>query len=432
LLCCKRRYQIAKPRDQIVPERNRVEVRVMVKFSRLMEACLFLAVIALGAGSTAAQEAGRIEGQVRGIDDQAVSGVTVMIREIPAVDISDRNGRYAFPGVPPGSYTMTFTLGNNSVTEEGVAITSGLTATVNMKVEWDIGYAETITIYSASRRVERVVDAPAAVTVVTEQEIERQASHGQLPKLLEFTPGAEVTQSGLYDYNFNTRGFNSSLNRRVATLIDGRDPSVPFLGAQEWAAVSFPLDDLASLELVRGPSAALYGANASSGVLNMVTRAPRYSQGGTLRLSAGELSSRNVDFRWAGELSESWYMKVTAGLRDSGDFTRSRNGAAEYSRPCTSSADIDCLPQEATPLTLVSDDNIVFGSVRADKYFSDSSLLTLEAGIADLEGPTFQTGIGRVQLVDVERPWARVPGTTTPATTGTSWPTTTTATPRPS
>ena len=51
-------------------------------------------------------------------------------------------------------------------------------------------------------------------------------------------PGAEVTQSGIYDYNFNTRGFNSSLNRRVATLIDGRNPAVPFLGAQEWAAMT--------------------------------------------------------------------------------------------------------------------------------------------------------------------------------------------------
>ena len=68
------------------------------------------------------------------------------------------------------------------------------------------------------------------------------------------------------------RGFNSSLNRRILTLIDGRDPSVPFLGSQEWAAVSFPMDELATVELVRGPGSALYGANAFSGVLNMTTR----------------------------------------------------------------------------------------------------------------------------------------------------------------
>ena len=124
-----------------------------------------------------------------------------------------------------------------------------------------------------------------------------------------------MTQSGLYDYNINTRGFNSSLNRRVATLIDGRDPSVPFLGAQEWSAVSFPLDDLANLEMVRGPSAALYGANASSGVLNMTTKAPRDSQGGILRLSFGELNTTNVDLRWAGSLGNEWYVKALGGIR---------------------------------------------------------------------------------------------------------------------
>ncbi|MDX1385522.1 MAG: TonB-dependent receptor, partial [Thermoanaerobaculia bacterium] len=226
-------------------------------------------------------------------------------------------------------------------------------------------------------------------------------------KLLEFTPGAEVTQSGIYDYNFNTRGFNSSLNRRVATLIDGRNPSVPFLGAQEWAAISFPLDDLASAELVRGPSAALYGANASSGVLNLVTRAPRASQGGQLRVTGGELSTLNGDLRWAGPLGGDFYVKAIGGIRSHGDFTVSRRGQAEYTRPCTSGTDTDCLPQEVAPLNPEDDDEILFGTLRLDKYFGDGSLFSLEGGTANIEGPVFQTGIGRVQLVDVERPWAR-------------------------
>ena len=225
--------------------------------------------------------------------------------------------------------------------------------------------------------------------------------------MLEFTPGAEVTQSGLYDYNFNTRGFNSSLNRRVATLVDGRDPSVPFLGAQEWAAVSFPLDDLQSAELVRGPSAALYGANAASGVLNLTTKAPRNSLGGQVRLTAGELSTVNGDLRWAGSLGRDWYLKLLGGVRTSEDFTVSRNGKAEYSVPCTTTVTSDCLPQERVPLTIQNDDQISFQGLRLDKYFGDGSLWTLEGGAAQVEGPVFQTGIGRVQLVEVDRQWAR-------------------------
>ena len=87
--------------------------------------------------------------------------------------------------------------------------------------------------------------------------------------------------------------------------------------------------------MVRGPSAALYGANASSGVLNLITKAPRGSEGGLVRLTGGELSTFNADLRWAGHLGGDWWGKVVGGLRQSGDFTVSRVGAAEYSVPCT-------------------------------------------------------------------------------------------------
>ncbi len=375
---------------------------------------LLLALL-LGGPSVFAQETGRIEGRVTQAAGQGVGGVTVEVAGTQIWTLTDDQGRFTLRAVPPGTQTLTFTLGNRKVEQAGVVVEAAKTARADQAVDWDIRFAETVTVFSASRRTERIVEAPAAVTSVSEAQIEREASHGQVPKLLEFTPGAEVTQSGVYDYNFNTRGFNSSLNRRVATLIDGRNPSVPFLGAQEWAAVSFPLDDLASVEFVRGPSAALYGANASSGVLNMTTKAPRFSEGGQLRLAGGELSTINADVRHAGGFGNDWYWKVTAGLRDGGDFTRSRffmqPNPVEYSVPCpfpTPPGSSDCLPLEAAPLALENDNQIVFGSVRFDKYFAGDTLLTFEGGTAEIEGPAFQTGIGRVQLVEVERPWARI------------------------
>ncbi len=357
----------------------------------LVCACLFTSSLALAQGS------GGITGTVSRESGVGVGGVAVVVNETGAADLTDSNGNFAFSRVAAGTYSLTFTLGDNVATAEGVEVTAGAEARVDQTVDWDISFAETITVTSASRRTERVVDAPAAVTVVTEAEIERQASHGQLPKVLEFTPGAEVTQSGVYDYNFNTRGFNSSLTRRVATLIDGRDASVPFLGAQEWAAISFPLDDLANVELVRGPSAALYGANASSGVLNMITKQPRSYQGGQIRLTFGELSTTNADARWAGGLGSEFYLKLNAGYRGHGDFTVSRNVSTEYPG----------LPMEAVPLNPEDDDEVSFYSIRLDKHFNDGGLLTFEGGDLSLEGPAFQTGIGRVQLVDVGRPWVR-------------------------
>ena len=95
-----------------------------------------------------------------------------------------------------------------------------------------------------------------------------------MPELFEFTPGAQLTRGGLWDFNLGTRGFNRALSRRVAVILDGRDLSLPFFGYQGWPAFSFPLDNLASLEIVRGPNAALYGANASGGVGIMTSKSP--------------------------------------------------------------------------------------------------------------------------------------------------------------
>ena len=372
-----------------------------------LAACFVPALPAASWAQAQNQDGGSIAGTVEGMEGEPVPGVFVEVsgegeeREV----VTDAEGEFRIIDLPTGSYVVSSFGASQEVT-----VRAGETTEVTIQVEADLSFVDNLTVSSASRRAERITEAPAAVTVIGKEEIAREASHGQVPKLLEFTPGAEVTQSGIYDYNFNTRGFNSSLNRRVATLIDGRDPSVPFLGAQEWAAVSFPLDDLQSAELVRGPSAALYGSNASSGVLNLTTKSPRSDQTGTFRLTGGELNTINGDLRWATELGSGWYTKVVGGYRSSEDFSRSRTGGqAEYSVPCApfTSRTTDCLPQEATPI-LLDENEILFGGLRFDKYIGESNLLTLEGGYAELEGPVFQTGIGRVQLTDVTRPWARV------------------------
>ncbi|HXU45630.1 MAG TPA: TonB-dependent receptor [Thermoanaerobaculia bacterium] len=376
---------------------------------RLATTWLFSLWFGFAAVSLFAQGSGRIEGQLARQDGSGIGGVTVVIQTTGQATLTDSSGRFTLQPVPAGTYDLSFSAGDRTDTATGVEVTAGRTTQVDRKVDWDISFAETITVFSASRETEKITEAPAAVTIVPFEQIEREATHAQLPKLLEFTPGAEVTQSGIYDYNLNTRGFNSSLNRRVATLIDGRDPSVPFLGAQEWAANSFPLDDLAQAELVRGPSAALYGANASSGVLNLVTRRPKDSQGFLGRLTAGELSTANLDLRYAGRINDKTYWKALGSIRTSGDFTVSRNGKAEYSVPCVRTGQTDCLPQERVPLDPEDDDEISFVSGRIDRYFeSGGGLFTAESGRADIRGPVFQTGIGRVQLVDVARSWSRL------------------------
>jgi outer membrane receptor protein involved in Fe transport len=218
-----------------------------------------------------------------------------------------------------------------------------------------------------------------------------------------------VTQSGLYDFNLNTRGFNSSLNRRVPALVDGRDPTVPFLMSNDWPSMS-SMSDMASVELVRGPSSALYGTNAFNGVLVLTTKQPRYSQGGMAQLTAGELSTLRGDVRWSGGLTDTSYLKVHGSYTQSDDFYRARNVAfdereTDFYRFCTSAADIGCIRRETAPLQR-EDDELWLAGVRFDQYLGNS-FLTLEGGTSKAEGPVVQTGIGRVQVTESERPWAR-------------------------
>lgn len=365
--------------------------------------CLLLILTLLAAPLYAAN--GRISGRITRSDGSGIGGVIVQVVELSRAIVSEPDGSFTLD-VPEGTYTLNFVAGDQAATET-VTVAGNQTATVNKQVDWRLSIAETITVYSASRRTERVVEAPAAVTVVSREEIDAVAASGQAPRIIENAPGVDFTQSGLYDTNFNARGFNSSLNRRILTLIDGRDPAIAFLGAQEWAAVSFPLDEMQSVELVRGPGSALYGANAFSGVLNMTTRMPKDSPGGRVLLSGGDLNTRRADFRHAGGLGSEMYYRVVGGYQQSEDFARSRNATVEYTVPCTATGQINCLRREARPLAM-DEVNVKFGGLRLDKHFVNTSVLTVEGGYATLEGPVFQTGIGRVQVTDVERPWARV------------------------
>ena len=351
---------------------------------------------------------GRVAGRVTRTDGTPIGGVIVQAVGVSNAALTAQNGTYTLDGIPPGTYTLSFTAGEHAATEENVVVESAQTKKVDKTVDWRISIAETITVTSASRTAERIVEAPASVTVVSEEEIAAAAPTGQAPRVIENAPGVDFTQSGLYDFNFNARGFNTTLNRRVLTLIDGRDPSVPFLGAQEWAALSFPIDEFSSVELIRGPGSALYGPNAYSGVLNMTTRRPRGSEGGRLLLTGGDLSTFRADVRHAGSVGSEWYYRIVGGYQQSDDYTQSRQTGVEYGtnpNGCAAGT-FNCLPREAVPLRL-TEVQTSFGGIRLDKHFS-SNTLTIEGGLAHLEGPTFQTGIGRVQTTDVDHPWGRV------------------------
>ncbi|HET7426090.1 MAG TPA: TonB-dependent receptor, partial [Gemmatimonadales bacterium] len=210
-----------------------------------------------------AQETGTVTGTVtRATENGPLSSVSVSVQGTGQSTVTGADGRYTLRRVPAGPQRIVFRWLGYRPTQVDVTVEAGATVTADAALEAvTISLAE-IVVEGASRAPERIVEAPAAISVVPQEVLQSASITGQAPLALQSVPGTDVVQSGVNDFNVNARGFNSSLNRRVLVLQDGRDLAIAFLGAQEWNGLTQPLEDLGKVEMVRGPGSALYGANA--------------------------------------------------------------------------------------------------------------------------------------------------------------------------
>jgi outer membrane receptor protein involved in Fe transport len=373
----------------------------------------------------AAQETGTVTGTAtRAADGGELSSVSVGIPAIGLSTITGTDGKYTLRRVPAGPQTIVFRWLGYRPTEVQVVVEPNATVTADAALEAVVISLGEIVVEGASRGPERIVEAPAAISVVPQEVLQNVAITGQAPMALQSVPGVDVVQSGVNDFNVNARGFNSSLNRRVLTLQDGRDLAIAFLGAQEWAGLTQPLDDLGRVEMVRGPGSALYGANAFSGVINITTPEAREVLGSRLTLAGGELETFRMDGRHAGLLADGRIgFRVNGGYNRSDTYSRSRtlrNGTSlqeEYGE-----ATDEPLPAvvEALPLNGQTADQVtgevsgdrdplrnVYGSARLDYYLDNGSVLSVDGGAARVENEIFVTGIGRVQVDEAIKPYAR-------------------------
>ena len=147
-------------------------------------------------------------------------------------------------------------------------------------------------VVSASRVEQEIVNAPAAIAVISREVIETQAANN-FGDLLRQAPGVNVTQLSSTHYSVTSRGSSSALATSQLVLVDGRSVYQDFFGFTSWDFLSVGLDDLERIEVVNGPASAVWGANAMSGVVNLITKAPRDALGTTLNLRFGTFD-RNV------------------------------------------------------------------------------------------------------------------------------------------
>ncbi|HEX6802653.1 MAG TPA: TonB-dependent receptor [Terriglobales bacterium] len=135
-----------------------------------------------------------------------------------------------------------------------------------------------IQVTSASRKAERLSQAPAAIYVLT-GEIIRQGGFTSLPDALRSVPGLYVAQTDDHIWQISARGFSELNNNKMLVLVDGRSVYTPLYGGVYWDALDIPPENIDRVEVIRGPGGTLWGANAVNGVINVVTKSADQAQG---------------------------------------------------------------------------------------------------------------------------------------------------------
>jgi iron complex outermembrane recepter protein len=188
-----------------------------------------------------------------------------------------------------------------------------------------------IEVTSVSKHAEPLGDAPAAVFVITQEDI-RRSGMTTLPDVLRLAPGLNVAQSDANHWAVSSRGYNDVYSSKLLVLVDGRTIYSPTFAGVFWDAQDLPLDDVDRIEVVRGPGGTLWGANAVNGVINIITKSAADTRGGLVSGSAGTRGTRALTLRYGGSLSPNASYRVYLNADgDDGVVTPSGGSAGDSS-----------------------------------------------------------------------------------------------------
>ena len=157
-------------------------------------------------------------------------------------------------------------------------------------------------VTSVSRRPEQLNQAAASIYVITAEEI-RRSGVTSIPEALRLAPGVEVARNGASEWTVSIRGFSSDLSNKLLVLLDGRSMYSPLFAGVFWDVQDTFIADIERIEVISGPGGTLWGANAVNGVINIITRSARDTQGGLLDVGAGN-EAQLAGFRYGWLINE--------------------------------------------------------------------------------------------------------------------------------
>jgi iron complex outermembrane receptor protein len=164
-----------------------------------------------------------------------------------------------------------------------------------------------VKVISVSKKEERLGDAAAAVFVLSNDDLRRSGAT-TVADALRVVPGLQVAAIGSSDWAVSARGFNSQFANKMLVMIDGRTVYSPLFSGVYWDAQQVFLEDVDRIEVIRGPGATVWGANAVNGVINILSRSARDTQGGLIYGGGGDVHQALGGARYGGKTGEdTWY-----------------------------------------------------------------------------------------------------------------------------
>lgn len=234
----------------------------------------------------------------------------------------------------------------------------------------DIDQLVNLTVTSVGKKEQSLASAPAAVFVLTQEDIRRSGATS-IPEALRMVPGLEVARLDGHNWAVSSRGFNDLFANKLLVMMDGRSVYTPLFSGVYWDVQDTVLEDLDRIEVVRGPGGSLWGANAVNGVINIISKSAKQTQGGLVSGGGGTEETAFGSMRYGGKLGENTWYRVY-GKYSNRDNSALPNGdeANDRSQLAAGGFRVDWEPAAPNRATLQGD---VYGG-RMDQTFSFATL----------------------------------------------------------
>ncbi len=209
-----------------------------------------------------------------------------------------------------------------------------------------------VQVTSVSKKEEKRTDAAAAIFVITQDDI-RRAGVTKMADALRMVPGIDVAQISSNSWAVTSRGFNGAYANKLLVIVDGRCVYGPLFAGVFWQIEDMVLEDIDRIEVIRGPGGTQWGANAVNGVINIITKKARDTQGGLVSAGVGTLENDFVSSRYGGKLGQDTFFRVSGKYfdRDAGTLASGKESSDDWNMG-EGSFRVDSQPDKDNSLTL--------------------------------------------------------------------------------